>query len=150
MLAIFPRARSWYTPSVLSLWRKSRLHHRRPTWSPLCVIPLDVDELGEGALRRLITKSTQSLMGDISTIFCADPEQLAKTRSASSKSSGRSHAYPRTSLTTLLRISRYSSLTASTSARRSSRARSRPASIPTMTITFCVDISWRGFREEDE
>ena len=47
------------------------------------MIPLDADELGEGALRRLITKSTQFLMGHSSAIFCADPEQLAKTRSAS-------------------------------------------------------------------
>ena len=62
------------------------------------VIPSDTDEMGEGAVRCLITKSARLLMVIPVPFFCADPEQLVLT--ASSKSSRRSYTYPRTSLYT--------------------------------------------------
>ena len=78
MPPIVLRARSWYTPFVLSLWRESRVCHRRPTWSPTWMMPLDSEEMGEGAVRCLITKSTTLLIGHTSTIPPCRPQAIGK------------------------------------------------------------------------
>ena len=57
-------------PFALSLWRTSIFRRRRrPPWSPTRVIPLEAGDMGEGAVRRLITNLIRLLMGHTSTIF---------------------------------------------------------------------------------
>jgi len=81
---------------VASLWQTSRFR-RSPTTSVVSyrVISPDAGEVGEGAVRRLITDSTRLLMGTTSTIFCAEYLDLKQSAtnpsSRSSKSSGRLH-----------------------------------------------------------
>ena len=65
-------------PFVLSLWRKSRVCHRRPTQSFTWVMPLDEEEMGEGAVRCLITKSTRLLIGHTSTNFSVQPQAIGE------------------------------------------------------------------------
>jgi len=75
--------------------RQDSVVHQRLPWCPTGVISPDAGEAGEGAVCRLITDSTRLLMGNTSTIFCAEYLDLKQSAtnpsSGSSKSSGRLH-----------------------------------------------------------
>ena len=77
--------------------RQDSVVHQRLPWCPTGVISPDAGEAGEGAVCRLITDSTRLLMGNTSTIFCAEYLDLKQSAtnpsSGSSKSSGRLHGW---------------------------------------------------------
>ena len=90
---------------ALNLWRTLGLRcRRRHRWSPTKVIPLDADEMGKGAMSCLITNLIRLPMCHYQYyFFCAEYLDLEQsTNHPSSKSSRRSHGYPR--------MSRFSSL----------------------------------------
>ena len=108
-----------YSSPVCGKCQDSVVHQRLP-WYPTGVISPDAGEVGEGAVRRLITDSTRLLMGNTSTIFCAEYLDL-KHRQRTQAPDPRNPlgacmdgpAYHRTSLFTLLGIPRFPSLTPS-------------------------------------
>ena len=77
--------------------------------------------MGEGAVRRLITSAIRLLMNDISATSLyglPGPQAIGNEPQAPhSRNPLDAHAYPRTSLSTFLRIPRYSSLIAPTQPR---------------------------------
>jgi len=81
---------------VASLWQTSRFRRSPTTYVVSYRSDItDAGEVGEGAVRRLITDSTRLLMSNTRTISCAEYLDLRQSAtnpsSGSSKSSGRLH-----------------------------------------------------------
>jgi len=155
------RERDRDTPTfVLGLWRPSRFRrHHRPLWGT--TTGRRRDGRGNGASSRYALNTLKYQWIILVLIFSVEYLDLEQPTnnpgSSSSKSSGRSHAYPHTSLSTLIRISRYPSLNAPADPRgasfmhatdRRSTAAMTSGSIETSPIS--INPVGGTFREEDE